>query len=251
MSSSRGAAGETSWSNCSRSTLRARTASNALKCLEDGGAGNLNEAFWDGQNGLYGPCQKSSCWWLDHDHFGGVPGRFIRADTQCGLFLKAAKAVAIDNGARRCTVLQCKYRPGDFSLFFAGPALDGTKCGGGHHCIQGKCVMITSAEAEAETASTEAATSTDQGSLQIPTLFHIQSFFLEVKTQVYLAIGICKDPCFSLKKKWRSRGSASAITASEAAGLVGLVGRTLQIGLHSPIERFSSSDSNLQRNYRG
>ena len=100
MSSSRGSSGETSWSDCSRATLRDRLLNNSLKCIFDNDVRELVE--------------------LD-----GNPGKAIKADEQCRLFLKAFTAVAVDNGPQRCQVLLCKQRPTDASIFKAGPALQG------------------------------------------------------------------------------------------------------------------------------
>ena len=102
MSSSRGSSGETSWSECSRSSLRDRLLdSNSLKCIFDNETG------------------------LATDDFDGNPGKNIKADEQCRLFLKAFTALAVDNGGQRCQVLLCKQRPTDASIFKAGPALQG------------------------------------------------------------------------------------------------------------------------------
>ena len=104
MSSSRGSSGETSWSECSRTSLRDRLLdSNSLKCIFDNETGLLTSS----------------------DEFDGNPGKNIKADEQCRLFLKAFTALAVDNGGQRCQVLLCKQRPTDASIFKAGPALQG------------------------------------------------------------------------------------------------------------------------------
>ena len=105
MSSSRGNSGETSWSECSRTALRNRLLSNSLKCIFD------NTSDGGGYELL--------------DELDGEPGKNIKADEQCRLFLKAFTAVAVDNGPQRCQVLLCKQAPTDASIFKAGPALQG------------------------------------------------------------------------------------------------------------------------------
>ncbi|XP_067215028.1 uncharacterized protein [Linepithema humile] len=77
---------------------------------------------------------------LGHSRYHDLPGREWTAKEQCELFLrdKDANVVTLHD---ICQVLQCET-PRKNEYFFAGPALDGTRCALEKECRGGECVAV-------------------------------------------------------------------------------------------------------------
>jgi hypothetical protein len=106
MSPSRGTNGETQWSHCSAEVVAKL---GWAKCLQDSARPQKN---------------------LDHSRFLDSPGQIYTAKRQCEILLRDKDAVMSPNQqlSTICYNLQCKT-PHRSGYYFAGPALDGTKCG--------------------------------------------------------------------------------------------------------------------------
>ncbi|XP_011860405.1 PREDICTED: A disintegrin and metalloproteinase with thrombospondin motifs 2 [Vollenhovia emeryi] len=122
MSPSRGVRGETIWSYCSREV--AETLTRTKVCL-------LDRA--EPRNGTDAVAH-------DHSRYRDLPGREWTAKRQCELLLrdKDADVVTLDQA---CQSLQCET-PHRSGYYFAGPALDGTRCAPGSECRGGECVSV-------------------------------------------------------------------------------------------------------------
>jgi hypothetical protein len=119
MSPSRGTEGETQWSSCSRAV--ASGLASEKPCLLDGAAAPEDPRLEHGSR------------------YGGRPGRSFGAKRQCELLLRDKEAHA-ESLEDVCRALRCRSptRPG---FYLAGPALDGTSCGGpGAECTAGECL---------------------------------------------------------------------------------------------------------------
>lgn len=117
MAAGRGLRGATTWSPCAREKIQQQQGA----CLSEGG--DVGEQAWD------------------HSSFGGLPGQRWDATAQCQLFLKDADA-KMENVSRIhevCESVSC-VSPHRISVSLAGPALEGTHCGGENWCKGGKCV---------------------------------------------------------------------------------------------------------------
>ena len=117
--------GETKWSACSAEYLK----SFSKNCLDDEPGLNRED--------------------FQHDRFGGRPGMYFGADSQCKLFLMDKFAMKSATTDDVCQNLRCvhsdvalRQSPVDksFITFSAGPALDGTECDIDGFCLGGECV---------------------------------------------------------------------------------------------------------------
>lgn len=122
MSPSRGVRGETVWSDCSREV--AETLSQTKSCLLDR------------------PEPRNTSDTLAHDHsrYRDLPGREWTAKRQCELLLRDKDADVVTL-YQACQSLQCET-PHRSGYYFAGPALDGTRCAPGRECRGGECLSI-------------------------------------------------------------------------------------------------------------
>ncbi|KAI4500889.1 hypothetical protein M0802_004100 [Mischocyttarus mexicanus] len=118
MSPSRGVQGETIWSECSREVVR-NLHKNKV-CLLDKSTLKVNQ-------------------YLDHARYFDLPGKVWNAKKQCEVFLRDKDATVVTQEHEICQALQCKT-PHRSGYYFAGPALDGTKCAIGRECRAGKCL---------------------------------------------------------------------------------------------------------------
>lgn len=76
---------------------------------------------------------------LNHHRFESKPGRTYSADEQCKLRHLSRKAGAVKSSLNEaCSNLKCEISG---KTFMAGPALDGTSCGGRNECVHGECVI--------------------------------------------------------------------------------------------------------------
>jgi len=117
MSASRGTKGESQWSSCSVKALNEAN----LSCLDENSKGDVESMDLDA--GVY-------------------PGEVWSASRQCQIFL-------LDNDAHidhtestfkaMCYSIKCRT-PKREGYYRAGPALEGTACGDGSWCMEGKCV---------------------------------------------------------------------------------------------------------------
>ncbi|XP_015597845.1 A disintegrin and metalloproteinase with thrombospondin motifs adt-1 [Cephus cinctus] len=117
MSPSRGTQGETIWSQCSRDV--ARKLSQTKPCLLDQPPVNSEKS-------------------LDHGKFIDLPGRQWDAKKQCEFLLRDKDAVVVTL-SDACQALQCKS-PHRSGYYYAGPALDGTRCAERKECRGGECL---------------------------------------------------------------------------------------------------------------
>ncbi|XP_043241463.1 A disintegrin and metalloproteinase with thrombospondin motifs adt-2-like [Amphibalanus amphitrite] len=115
MSPSRGVKGETTWSSCSRDTLRGLP----QNCLND-------------------LPRKSAV--QNHRIFRELPGQVYDAFDQCQLLLKDkdASVYSTQDLYDVCERVKCKS-PNRIGYYYAGPALEGTFCGRERWCISGSC----------------------------------------------------------------------------------------------------------------
>ncbi|XP_037087623.1 A disintegrin and metalloproteinase with thrombospondin motifs adt-2-like, partial [Pollicipes pollicipes] len=115
MSPSRGTKGETTWSACSRQTLR----NMPENCLNDL------------------PRKKAV---QNHRIFREMPGQVYDAFDQCQLLLKDrdAEIFSPDDLYNVCERVKCKS-PHRIGFYYAGPALEGTFCGMDRWCVSGSC----------------------------------------------------------------------------------------------------------------
>ena len=113
----------TEWSACSAEYLK----SFSKNCLDDE-PGLIREDF-------------------NHERFGGRPGMYFGADSQCKLFLMDKFAMKSATTDDVCQNLRCVHS--DVALqqslvdapdWAAGPALDGTECDIDGFCLGGECV---------------------------------------------------------------------------------------------------------------
>lgn len=113
---------ETKWSTCSAEYLK----SFSKNCLDDEPGLNRED--------------------FQHERFGGRPGMYFGADSQCKLFLVDKFAMKSPSTDDVCQKLWCVHS--DVALlqshgglkFNAGPALDGTECDIDGFCLGGECV---------------------------------------------------------------------------------------------------------------
>lgn len=119
MSPSRGVRGETTWSDCSREV--AETLSQTKLCLLD-----------------RPKPRNTSDSALHHSRYRDLPGREWTAKRQCELLLRDKDADVVTL-YQACQSLQCGT-PHRSGYYFAGPALDGTRCASGRECRGGDCV---------------------------------------------------------------------------------------------------------------
>ncbi|XP_018025709.1 uncharacterized protein LOC108681213 [Hyalella azteca] len=115
MAAGRGPRGGTTWSPCSRESFAAQNG----RCL------------WDSP--------KASVW--DDAARGILPGQRFNAVSQCQLFFRDRDATLTwpSNLMKLCNSVQCSS-PHRLTSYLAGPALEGTYCGGANWCRDGKCV---------------------------------------------------------------------------------------------------------------
>ncbi|XP_077269582.1 ADAMTS metallopeptidase stall [Temnothorax americanus] len=123
MSPSRGVRGETVWSDCSREV--AKTLSRTKICLSDRPEESRN---------------TSDALAHDHSRYRDLPGREWTAKRQCELLLRDKDADVVTL-YQACQSLQCET-PHRSGYYFAGPALDGTRCASGRECRGGECVPV-------------------------------------------------------------------------------------------------------------
>lgn len=118
---------ETKWSTCSAEKLSEFSKS----CLDDEPGLNRED--------------------FEHERFGGRPGMYFGADSQCKLFLMDTSAMQSPSAATPegvCRNLLCVHRDVagsrqsfvDLPEWSAGPALDGTECDIDGFCLGGECV---------------------------------------------------------------------------------------------------------------
>ena len=115
---------ETKWSNCSAEYLRRFSKS----CLDDEPGLNRDD--------------------FQHERFGGRPGMYFGAHSQCKLFLMDTSAMQSATSTDDvCHELRCvhsdvasRQSPVDTPEWAAGPALDGTECDVDGFCLGGECV---------------------------------------------------------------------------------------------------------------
>ncbi|KAF2361923.1 hypothetical protein FHG87_007313 [Trinorchestia longiramus] len=115
MAAGRGPRGGTTWSRCSREAFALQNG----RCLWDTG--------------------KTSVW--DEAGRGVLPGQRFDAVSQCQLFFRDHDATLTwpSNLKKLCNSVQCSS-PHRLTSYLAGPALEGTYCGGTNWCRAGKCV---------------------------------------------------------------------------------------------------------------
>ncbi|XP_068212033.1 A disintegrin and metalloproteinase with thrombospondin motifs adt-1-like isoform X2 [Palaemon carinicauda] len=121
MAAGRGLRGATTWSSCARDKLQEQKGA----CLEDS---NENEI-----------ASADSPW--DHSVYDGLPGQKWDATAQCRIFLRDDDATLNDLTKIQevCESVEC-VTPKRISSYLAGPALEGTHCGGENWCQGGQCV---------------------------------------------------------------------------------------------------------------
>eukprot|EP00096_Caligus_rogercresseyi_P009552 TRINITY_DN3254_c1_g1_i1.p1 TRINITY_DN3254_c1_g1~~TRINITY_DN3254_c1_g1_i1.p1 ORF type:complete len:740 (+),score=167.70 TRINITY_DN3254_c1_g1_i1:104-2221(+) len=122
MSASRGTKGESTWSSCSADKLRSKEHS----CLQND------------------PSQES-----EYSLGKTLPGQKWNSDKQCQIFLLDREARTYhtqDTLEEICHALKCKT-DNRLGIYRAGPALEGTLCGEGKWCREGKCVKSKDAVA--------------------------------------------------------------------------------------------------------
>ncbi|XP_018405616.1 PREDICTED: A disintegrin and metalloproteinase with thrombospondin motifs 2 [Cyphomyrmex costatus] len=120
MSPSRGVRGETVWSDCSREV--AEMLSQTKRCLLDQPEPrNFSDAY-------------------NHLRYRDLPGREWTAKRQCELLLRDKDADVVTL-YQACQSLQCET-PHRSGYYFAGPALDGTRCALGRECRGGECLPV-------------------------------------------------------------------------------------------------------------
>lgn len=117
-------AGKTTWSECSVREFNA-----FLLQLDESGTGNC---LRDGSPGL-----------LERNHLqdGRTPGQRFTADQQCAYFWGRDYKVEIPNGRSMediCRILWCGN--GGSTISTAHPALEGSYCGNGKWCHEGRCL---------------------------------------------------------------------------------------------------------------
>ncbi|KAF8773531.1 A disintegrin and metalloproteinase with like protein [Argiope bruennichi] len=118
MSPSRGTKGETTWSKCSSEVLE----KSDKKCLFDEPQGTPSKD-------------------QDHEKFKEKPGQVWDAHDQCKIFLRDEDATVFNETvfSSVCHETLCKT-PRRIGYYAAGPALEGTFCGGKKWCKNGECV---------------------------------------------------------------------------------------------------------------
>ncbi|XP_066971234.1 A disintegrin and metalloproteinase with thrombospondin motifs adt-1-like [Macrobrachium rosenbergii] len=121
MAAGRGLRGATTWSSCARDKLQLQKG----ECLHDGTENEIASA--------------DSPW--DHSVYDGLPGQKWDATAQCRLFLRDDDATLNDLSKIQevCESVEC-VTPQRISSYLAGPALEGTHCGGENWCQGGQCV---------------------------------------------------------------------------------------------------------------
>ncbi|XP_064092936.1 A disintegrin and metalloproteinase with thrombospondin motifs adt-1-like [Macrobrachium nipponense] len=121
MAAGRGLRGATTWSTCARDKLQLQNGD----CLNDGAENEIASA--------------DSPW--DHSVYDGLPGQKWDATAQCRLFLRDDDATLYDLTKIQevCESVEC-MTPQRISSYLAGPALEGTHCGGENWCQGGQCV---------------------------------------------------------------------------------------------------------------
>ncbi|XP_050725131.1 A disintegrin and metalloproteinase with thrombospondin motifs adt-1-like [Eriocheir sinensis] len=126
MAAGRGLRGATTWSSCAKDMILQQQ----KPCLKEGGAA----AAAGGAGGAAG-----GQW--DHTKFQGLPGQRWDATAQCRLFLQDEDAGLPDSTKINevCNSVIC-VSPHRISTYLAGPALEGTYCGGEKWCRGGECV---------------------------------------------------------------------------------------------------------------
>ncbi|XP_035208196.1 A disintegrin and metalloproteinase with thrombospondin motifs 18-like, partial [Stegodyphus dumicola] len=118
MSPSRGTKGETTWSTCSSKVLE----KSEKKCLLDAPQGSPSKG-------------------RDHSKYEEKPGQVWDAHDQCKIFLRDEDATLFNETviSMVCQETLCKT-PHRIGYYAAGPALEGTFCGGKKWCQRGECV---------------------------------------------------------------------------------------------------------------
>ncbi len=122
MSPTRNTFGEVRWSKCSRTYV----ADLDLPCLQDR--------------------TKRMPEYIDHERLGNVPGNYWDTKKQCQMLLRDEEAYPDDKDyglEKICAETLICRSPKRIGLFHAGPALEGSRCGGpDFHCIAGECKKI-------------------------------------------------------------------------------------------------------------
>ncbi|KAG7176969.1 A disintegrin and metalloproteinase with thrombospondin motifs adt-1-like 1 [Homarus americanus] len=148
MAAGRGVKGATTWSSCAREKILkqsgdcvrergAAAAGGAAAAAAAGAAGGA--AAGDGEASGLVEAAVTSTW--NHSVYKGLPGQRWDASAQCQLFLRDRYATVADTSRINeiCNTVTC-ISPTRISTYLAGPALEGTHCGGKNWCQGGQCV---------------------------------------------------------------------------------------------------------------
>lgn len=134
MAAGRGLRGATTWSTCARDKILLQQGKCLLEGGDRGGAGTAEDTVLVKEEG------GSELAW-NHSVFKGLPGQRWDATAQCQIFLREEDAGIQDPSKIEevCTSIVC-VSPRRISSYLAGPALEGTHCGGTNWCRGGICV---------------------------------------------------------------------------------------------------------------